>query len=927
MVSAASVRVAIDIETTGLQVESDSIIEIGAVKFRGTEILETLETFVEARRPLPYRIQRLTHITPAMLVGAPAFASIAPQVRALLGDLPLVGHSVGFDASFLRKMHLAERNALLDTFELASLLLPTLSSYSLERVAEHLQLSTPTHHRALADAVLSRDVLLALEARIAALPDEILQDLCELAPPALLPSATLLQQERQRRSLSMRSGGVTSIGQALNAQLKIDPAVLNLRVAALEAPAPTIILAAPATDDAPQRDPVAAATVTQSLSAHETGIVELAPQPNGVVDVLVPALQWAISQHQRLVIAVGNAAAARTLAATHLPSALAALGVDGAELAVATLFEPQEYLCLHRWYGPLRAAVSLTPDAMRGFAKLTMWAYETATGARDEVTLGPTENAAWRTVRGGAEFVAMADCAYRKRGWCFARRAQVAAESAAVVITTHAALFAQEGPGVVPPADGYLVLDAQQLADEIIDRASFSLDAAYLAQTLHWLWRRDEHGTRGLLARAVQAIPGDTGQQWANQVARTEEATRTFFQALTALPAEAQPQAKHPAPTDAAPFAVRLDDAARALPGWGSVADAWHALEKRLNTLVDATNQAVRLLAKVKGTEALAAELAAHQTTLRHIVRQGREGLEQSADHMVYLVRPPQPNNRPNQRGPRHDDDELATLQAVPIDAAHLFQPIWQRLGAGVVLAGTTLAVEGRFAPFEENLGLVAVAQRAIVPTDRARQTLLLIPTDAPEPNMPAYQRTLNEAIIQVAAALQGRTVVLFASHTALRTTYFAIKPLLEQQDIMVLGQGQDGSLRQMWQNYRTQERLVLLGAGGMWEGWEAQDARPTCLFIPRLPLPALGDPIIAARAERFPDALHQFTVPHAALRVRQALNTLAWSHTDRNIVVLYDTRVVTKEYGATILNTLPPVTQRQESTTMLGTRALEWLE
>jgi DNA polymerase III epsilon subunit family exonuclease len=166
MPSATPVRVAIDIETTGLQVESDSIIEIGAVRFRGTAILDSFETFVEPRRALPYRIQRLTHITPAMLAGAPAFSAIAPTLRALLGDAPLVGHSVGFDATFLRKMRLAERNALLDTFELASLLLPTLGSYSLDSVAAHLGLSAPQHHRALADALLARDVLLALEARI-----------------------------------------------------------------------------------------------------------------------------------------------------------------------------------------------------------------------------------------------------------------------------------------------------------------------------------------------------------------------------------------------------------------------------------------------------------------------------------------------------------------------------------------------------------------------------------------------------------------------------------------------------------------------------------------------------------------------------------------------------------------------------------------
>ena len=932
MASADPVRVAIDIETTGLQTESDSIIEIGAVKFRGTEILETFETFVEPKRPLPYRIQRLTNITPEMLVGAPVFATIAPQLRALLGDLPLVGHSVGFDAGFLRKMHQAERNALLDTFELASLLLPTLSSYSLERVADFLHLTTPTHHRALADAILARDVLLALEERITALPDEVLQDLCELAPPAVLPSSILLQQERHRRGLGSNRGGAT-IGQALNAQLRMDPAVLGLRVASLEAPAPEIIAPAPVTAEADQihQNPSgwqeSDETITQCLTTQQIGMVELAPEALGVDAALIPALRWATENKKRLVIAVATTADAQTLAKIHLPRALATMAPDVAPLSVATLFAAQDYLCLHRWYGPLRTSVALTPEAMRGFAKLTMWAHQTTTGARDEVTLGPTENAAWQTVRGGTAFVDMPKCAYREQGFCFAKRARDAANSAGVIITTHTALFALAGPSVVPAADGYLMLDTQRLEDQIMEEASFTIDADAITQALHWLWRKDETGVGGLLARAARSIPGDTGQNWGSQVAKAEDAMRAFFRELIALPVEAQAQAKHPSSADAAPFAVRLDNSARSLAGWGALADAWHNLEKRLNLLVDASGQAAITLAKVKGNEALALELTAHQQTLRQLIRHSYEALEEPRENMVYWIRPTQGNYRPNQRGKgmNHSDDS-AMLQGAPTHAAPLIGPALQKLGAGVVLAGTALAVEGRFADVAERLGVPSVAHSAVVPTDRAHQTLLLIPADAPEPNMQAYQRTLNETLIQVASALQGRTVVLFASHTALRTTYNAIKPILEQQHILVLAQGMDGSLRQMWQNYRTQERLVVLGAGGMWEGWEAQDARPTCLFIPRIPLAALGDPAVAARAERYTDHMHQFTVPHAALRIRQALNRLAWSHHERNVVVLYDCRVVKKDYGEIILNTLPPITQREESMTMMGTVAQEWL-
>ncbi len=454
-----------------------------------------------------------------------------------------------------------------------------------------------------------------------------------------------------------------------------------------------------------------------------------------------------------------------------------------------------------------------------------------------------------------------------------------------------------------------------------------TIDADKLTRTFDWLWRSDGRGNGGLLDRAVRAIPGDTGQNWGKVVGRAREAAQAFFAALTTVPADMPSSSKGANAGEGAPQSVRLDDDARALAGWGDLLDAWHTLEGRLGAVNEAIAKAQRALAQVGEAADLIPELMAQGDALRGIIRWGKECLEHPQGDMVYWIRPAQASSRPNPRGQRPwSGDEFATLHAAPTHAAHLIGPALRALPGGSVLAGSALMVEGRFDALAERLGIPEVTHTASIAVDYSRQTLLLCPTDAPEPNMPAYQRSLNETLVGVASTLRGGMVVLFASHTALRTTYNSIKQTLEARDILVLGQGIDGSLRQMWQNFRTQERIVLLGAGGMWEGWEAEGAQPTCIFIPRLPLPALGDPAIAARAERHPDHMRHFTVPHAALRLRQALNRLAWVHEQRNVIVLYDTRVVTKDYGATILNTLPPVTQRQESTTMLGTAAQEWL-
>src|SRR5579871_6632712 len=135
------IRVALDLETTGLHAEQDAILEVAAVKFQGSTILDQMETLISPGRFIPYRVQRLTGITPQKVTGAPRFESISKKLQEFIGNYPIVGHSIPFDAGFLRRRGLAQQNPLIDTFELATVLLPSLSSYNLGHVALSLGLN------------------------------------------------------------------------------------------------------------------------------------------------------------------------------------------------------------------------------------------------------------------------------------------------------------------------------------------------------------------------------------------------------------------------------------------------------------------------------------------------------------------------------------------------------------------------------------------------------------------------------------------------------------------------------------------------------------------------------------------------------------------------------------------------------------------
>jgi Rad3-related DNA helicase len=119
----------------------------------------------------------------------------------------------------------------------------------------------------------------------------------------------------------------------------------------------------------------------------------------------------------------------------------------------------------------------------------------------------------------------------------------------------------------------------------------------------------------------------------------------------------------------------------------------------------------------------------------------------------------------------------------------------------------------------------------------------------------------------------------------------------------------------------------MLLGAGGFWEDVSPDSGAPACVFVARLPLPSLSDPALAVRAGAWHDPQEQFVVPHAALRLRQALNGLAWSHDQRNAVVVFDRRIVTRDYGQTLLATLPACELRQEPLDTLAEAVAAWVD
>lgn len=161
--------VAVDLETTGLDPRRDKIIEIGAVRVCEGVISEVFETLVNPYRLLEMETKTLTGIGDREVEAAPGIDDVLPEFLAFAGELPLLGHHIIFDYSFLKRAAVNQRLGFskegIDTLILARLFMPQEEKKNLKAACSWFKVEPKESHRAMADAMASHQLYQAMKNR------------------------------------------------------------------------------------------------------------------------------------------------------------------------------------------------------------------------------------------------------------------------------------------------------------------------------------------------------------------------------------------------------------------------------------------------------------------------------------------------------------------------------------------------------------------------------------------------------------------------------------------------------------------------------------------------------------------------------------------------------------------------------------------
>ncbi|MGH8120609.1 MAG: ATP-dependent DNA helicase, partial [Gammaproteobacteria bacterium] len=253
-------------------------------------------------------------------------------------------------------------------------------------------------------------------------------------------------------------------------------------------------------------------------------------------------------------------------------------------------------------------------------------------------------------------------------------------------------------------------------------------------------------------------------------------------------------------------------------------------------------------------------------------------------------------------------------LHQTPLDVSEVFQARLAQHECNCIYTSATLAVGNDFSHFATELGLAGV--RGLYwpsPFDYAKQTLLYLPQDMPDPADPSYTAQVVNAAMPIIKASKGHAFVLFTSHRALRE---AAPLIMSRTDYPVLVQGDAGKTG-LLETFRNTRHAILLGTASFWEGVDVRGEALSSVIIDKLPFAPPDDPVFRARAvrmqERGKNPFLEYQLPQAIINLKQGVGRLIRDRRDYGVLAICDPRLLSKSYGRKFLNSLPEMPLTQE--------------
>lgn len=652
--------------------------------------------------------------------------------------------------------------------------------------------------------------------------------------------------------------------------------------------------------------------VARAFNDRLLSVIEAGTGVGKSLAYLIPAASWAVHNKERVIVSTATINLQQQLIDKDIPLAEKLLKV---RLNAKLVKGRGNYVCLRR-LEDAQEEMALFSDVKSELTAIKEWAAKTKTGSKDDLSFFPSQEV-WSLVRSEADACMGLRCPFREE--CFVLRARREAAYSNLLVVNHHLLFSDlaarvEGAGfdataVLPPAHRIVFDEAHSLEESA---TSFFSEIYNKLMFFKQVRRLYHHRGRRAFGLSLQLQKLSDKPEFFEKIPK-------LVQSLHGKAEDLDTQLQNFLGTDSS-YWLRRETSPEELI---SILEPIKALRAEMAKLLSALEAGFTSIDEKYEKESEVFEAGIIQDRLASfsaVLAAIEKYMEQ--DDSVCWIEKKYTSNR----------EAYCSLIKTPLRIAPLMQDAVFEPHKTVVSTSATLTVKKQFDFWLNRVGLNGSFQDRTAtlqlesPFEYRKQVLLAVPTDAPEPKQEGYQAYVNDFVRQSIEISEGSALVLFTSYRMLQETYEAVAPQLEGLGIAVLKQGGEDRSR-LLQRFHSDVSSVLMATNSFWEGVDAPGESLKLVIICRLPFSVPTDPVIQARMEAVERAggnsFFQFSLPQAAMRLRQGFGRLMRRKTDRGVVSILDSRIVKKGYGKILLQTLPETGQKIAE----GTHVLQAME
>lgn len=898
----------LDTETTGLSVRDNELIEISAAVLTQRGIKERFDTFVHPTGPIPDEIIKLTGIRNADVIHAPSAREAVEALAEFVAGRPVVAHNATFDRSFIEavKGGVNVSDIWIDSLALSRIALPRLASHKLSSMAELFGCAAVSH-RATDDVDALAGMWRILLTALTDLPAGLLRLLADTHPDvawSYRPVFSFLAQNMTDEPFSLRAARARVLEDEPGEE-RFDADELS----ALAMPSdqaieacyePGGVVAKMYETFEPRAEQVEmSCEVRDAIASSTNRVIEAGTGVGKSVAYLVPLVAAAKENN----ITVGVATKSNNLADQLMYHELPKLSdaIEGG-ISYCALKGFDHYPCLRKLERLARSTAEIKTDrdpadTLTAIAVIYAFACQSPSGDLDALGIR------WKSVNRQDLTTGSRECARRLCPFfpdaCLVHGARRRAARSDVVVTNHSLLFrnvAAEGK-ILPPIRHWVVDEAHSVEREARRQWAITVSADDSRSVFERLGGEGA-GTLGTIGREFSHHEAATLYMGlcARAVACATRASRSMadlFDAVRELSKTARGGGYDQ-------VNLWIGDELRESEGWSaflptafSAVDALEEAEKALRALADALAQ---------DAPERAADVSEHARRIADL-KEGLALIVRGEDkRYVYSL---QVNRRLRAGG--------EALTAERLDIGEALAEQWLPELHTAIFTSATLSVSGDFKHFEHAVGLDRLPSGSSKSLhldssyDFDANMSIVVASDLPDPrNRDAYIDALEELLVDVHVAMEGSVLTLFTNRRDMEELFERVRPRLAAAGLELACQLRMSSARRLRDHFVAEHSSSLFALKAFWEGFDASGETLRCVIIPKLPFASPTDPLACERAHREDRAWARYALPDAVLEVKQAAGRLIRSSTDTGVLVLADSRLVTKGYGKKFLSSLP---------------------